>query len=474
MERLSVPGLRNERGIALPMALGFVVVISIALVAVVAFSSSSQRGSDLSEADLDAVALAEAGLNHAQSVLANAVDPDTAGALPSSCGTQVPADGGTYCYWGSLNTSLTPHRWTVSAASTIPNPTGGAALSHTVTSQYELIVPIAGNEGWNYVFSDAPGCTYYQNNVTVGAPVYTKGDLCIKNGSVLLGPQVDSYGGLQLENSGRIGTSASDASDPAVRSRLGCRNGSSPSWPTGLPCPDSSFEVYRSSFSNSTPELTKPPFDATKRTTAKPGPFQYCTTGSFPGGPGAFTSIGAFDLMPNSDYTCQVWSTPPSSGTLLGELSWNNTTKVLTVKGTIWFDGDLIMSSNQEGVYDGTATIYVAGKINFSNYTELCALPDCPTSGWNPNTEILYLTTGAADVPAFEINNFAKFQGGAYAVGGFKLQNNGEMHGPVIAGVVDVLNNGMPASWPPLTSLPEGAPSNVGKKPTYVSGSWRG
>jgi Tfp pilus assembly protein PilX len=464
---------RSNGGMALPIALGIMMILGISVVTVLGFTRSSQRDAKLGEAEQIAVDGAEAGLNHAESVLANAADPGSAAALPSSSSPgSVPIQGGTAKYWGSLDTSVTPNRWTVSGASTIANPTGGASLTHTVTAQFNVVVPITGNEAWNYVFSDAPGCTYYQNNVTVGAPVYTKGDLCIKNGSALLGPQVDSYGAIQLENSGRVGTSPSDASDPAVRTRLGCRNSSSP--PDSLPCSEGTYEVYRSSFSNSPPNLTKPPFDVAKRTTAKPGPFQYCTSGSFPGGPGAFTSTGAFDLMPNSSYTCQVWSTPPSSGTLLGELSWNDITKVLTVKGTIWFDGELIMSSNQEGTYNGTATIYVAKKVNFANYTELCALTNCPTSGWDPNTEILFISTAAADVPAFEINNFAKFQGGVYAVGGFKLQNNGEMHGPVVAGVVDVLNNGMPASWPPLTSLPDGVPSNVGRTAIYVPGSWRG
>jgi Tfp pilus assembly protein PilX len=460
--------VRSNGGMALPIALGIMMVLGITVVTVLGFTSSSQRDAKLSEANQVAVDVAEAGLNHAESVLANAADADSAGALPSSCGTQVPAEGGTFCYWGNLDSSVSPHRWTVSAASTIQNPTGGAAVSHTVTAQFDVAIPITGNEGWNYVFSDAPGCTYYQNNVTVGAPVYTKGDLCIKNGSALVGPQVDSYGGIQLENSGRVGTSPSDASDPAVRSRLGCRNGSSPSWPTGLPCPDTSFEVYRSSFSNATPGLTKPPFDATKRSIAKPGPLQPCTVSS--GTVPSFTTTSAVDLMPGTNYTCQVWQ----SSVLVGELSWNDTTNVLTVKGTIWFDGELIMSGNQAGTYNGDATIYVAKKVSFSNYTELCALPGCPTSGWDPNTEMLLIATAAADVPAFEISNFAKFQGGAYAVGGFKLQNNGEMHGPVMAGVVDVQNNGMPASWPPLTSLSDGAPSNVGRTAILVPGSWRG
>jgi Tfp pilus assembly protein PilX len=460
--------VRSNDGMALPIALGIMLILAITVVTVLGFTSSSQRDAKLSKANQVAVDVAEAGLNHAESVLANAADPDSAAALPSSCGTQVSAEGGTFCYWGNLDSSVSPHRWTVSAASTIENPTGGAAISHTVMTQFDVAIPITGNEGWNYVFSDAPGCTYYQNNVTVGAPVYTKGDLCIKNGAALVGPQVDSYGGIQLENSGRVGASASDASDPAVRSRLGCRNGSSPSWPTGLPCPDTSFEVYRSSFSNSTPPLTKPPFDTTKRSTAKPGPLQGCTVSS--GTVPSFTTTGAVDLMPGANYTCQVWQ----SGVLVGELSWNDSTNVLTVKGTIWFDGELIISGTQESTYDGDATIYVAKKVNLSNYTELCALADCPTTGWDPNTEMLMIATGAADVPAFEINNFAKFQGAAYAVGGFKLQNNGEMHGPVMAGVVDVQNNGMPASWPPLTSLSDGVPSNVGRTAILVPGSWRG
>lgn len=457
--------LGNETGIALPMALGFVLVISIALVTVLTFSSSSQRSSKLSKADQTAVAVAEAGLNQAESVLANAAT------LPSSGSpATIVVGGGTAQYWGSLDTAADPDRWTVTSVSTVAHPSEGQALTHTVSAQFDLAVPITGNEAWNYVFSDAPGCTYYENNVTVGAPVYTKGDLCLKNGAAAVGSKVDVYGAIQLENSGRVGTSPSDASDPAVRTRLGCRNSSSP--PESLPCPDSTYAVYRNSFSNSVPNLTKPPFDASKRDVAKPGPLQPCTTSS--GSVPSFATTGTIDLMPASSYTCQVWSSPPSSGTLLGELSWNDTSKVLTIKGTIWFDGELVMSINQQGRYVGEATVYIAKKINISNYTELCATSDCTNSGWDPNTTMLALVTGASDVPAFELQNFAKFQGAIYTVGGFKLQNNAEMRGPVIGNEIQVENNGLPEDWPPLTSLLDGMPSNGGSGVAYVPGSWRG
>jgi hypothetical protein len=48
------------------------------------------------------------------------------------------------------------------------------------------------------------------------------------------------------------------------------------------------------------------------------------------------------------------------------------------------------------------------------------------------------------------------------------------MHGPVIASVVEVLNNGLSESWPSLTSLLDAMPSNTGPGVIFVPGSWRG
>lgn len=461
---------RNERGIALPMALGIMLVLSIALVSVLAFSSASERHSKLSKAEQVAVDVAEAGLNHAQAVLMNASNPASASALPSSSSpATIPVEGGTAQYWGNLNSNLV---WTITAASLVANPTGGSAVGHTVTSQIEVLAStVPDNELWNYVYSDAPGCTLFQNVVQVSAPIYTKGDLCIRNDAAVLGPKVDVYGGIQLENNGRVGTSPSDASDPAVRSRLGCRFGSSGGF--NLACSDASYAVYRSSFSNSTPYHTRPAFEVTKRDTAKPGPNQYCTAGSFPGGAGAFTSTGTINLMPSSSYSCQVWE----SGSVVGELSWDNTNKLLKIKGTIWFDGELMLTGTQQGSYDGSATIYFAKKATIKDTVRLCAVSSsCATTGWDPNLELLALINGEDDVPAFELQNDAKFQGAIYTVGGFKLQNNATMHGPVMAGVIDVQNNGMPASWPQLNSVLNGMPQNATS--TYmakpVAGSWRG
>jgi hypothetical protein len=448
------------------MALGIMMVLAISVVAVLELSSSGERHANQDDAGEAAFEVAEGGLNQAEAVLAVTPNPYLASAFPSSCSpsTTISFDRGSACYWGSLNTGVTPPEWTLTSQATVASPSGGAALTRTVTARFLAGAPM--DDPWNYVFTDQPGCTYLQNIVTVSAPFYTKGDLCIRNAAAAIGPRVHVYGGIQLENAGRVGTPLSDPSDPAVGTRLGCRFGTSGGF--NLACSDVLFSVYRSSFTNDVANLTKPPFDATKRSTAKPGPLQGCTVSS--GVVPSFASTGLIDLMPPSSYSCQVWQ-----GThLAGELSWNDTTKVLTVAGTVWFDGELMMQNAQHGTYDGRAVIYFAKKATIENQAWLCAVSGCPTSGWDPSLDLLVLVSGAPDIPAVIIQNSAKFQGAVYAVGGFLLNNAATMHGPVIASGLDIANSGLPAGWPEPLTLPSGVPQNGGGGVTYVGGSWRG
>src|SRR5947207_14940962 len=61
--------LDDERGIALVMALGILVVCAIMVTTVVAYTSSGQRTSYFSKARLTAFDAADAGMNNAVSVL---------------------------------------------------------------------------------------------------------------------------------------------------------------------------------------------------------------------------------------------------------------------------------------------------------------------------------------------------------------------------------------------------------------------
>jgi type II secretory pathway pseudopilin PulG len=454
------------------VALGMMLVLAIALIAVISFTSANERSAELSRAEQTALAAAEAGLNHAESVLANATNPDTAAALPSSCGASptVPVEGGEACYWGTLDTSVTPHEWTVSATSTVPNPTGGSALTHTASARFQVTsgAAITGNEAWNYVFSNSPDCWTIQNDVVIAAPLYTVGDLCLKNEAGAVGPQVDVRGSVTVDDNATIGASPADAGDPELRTGEGCRYTTSPA-PSHSTC-GTGQRIYTSSYSTPPPELTKPPVDlAYWRLNAKPGPNQPCTTSSGP--VPSFTETGSVDLMPTASYSCQVWD----GASLVGELSWNDSTDVLTIAGVVFFDGELTLQNDQAATYAGRATIYGARKGIIKNNAQLCAVSGCATTGWDPSAQLLTIVIGAADVPAFELDNYARFQGAVYVVGGFRIQNNAWMHGPVIADDVESLNHGFPADWPDLTALNTGMPAHAGAGGvTYVPGSWRG
>jgi hypothetical protein len=147
------------------MALGFMMVISIALITVLELSRSGQRTSKVSKSERTSFAVAEAGLNHAHAVLAGSATPRSASALPSSCGTQVAVEGGTFCYWGTLSGNT----WTVRGRGTVSNPSGGAALTHEVSQQMAVSTPTAttaDNPAWNYLYSDSPtGCMTIQSSV---------------------------------------------------------------------------------------------------------------------------------------------------------------------------------------------------------------------------------------------------------------------------------------------------------------------
>jgi Tfp pilus assembly protein PilX len=456
--------IRDERGIALLMAVGTLFVLAIMATTVLELSSSSSRMSRHSDATQKALSLAEAGMNEGIGALAASPVTFTGASTPVS--GYSPA---TVTYSGTLSGTV----WTVTGTATIPNVNDGISVKRTVSQKVQaLSTGTTGNEAWDYVFSNNPGCTYYQNDVVIGAPVYTKGDLCLKNRARLVGSKVESYGLIQIENEldndGKVGYPFSDLTDPAVGTRLGCRLGSSGAG--NLACADSTYKVWRSSFSNSVLGHTKPPYDPSKRATAELGPLSPCSVSS--GTVPAFAHNGFIDLMPDASYTCQKTN---ALGIVIGELSWNNLLKVLTIKGTIWFDGFLELDGTQQGTYDGSATIYFAQHINIKDSAQLCALPGCPTTGWNPNLELLVLVTGSPAIPAFDVQNSAKFQGAGFAVGGFRIQNSATWHGPVVADSIDAMNNGFPAGWPPLTSLLDGMPQNpTAPTITLVGNSWRG
>jgi hypothetical protein len=235
--------------------------------------------------------------------------------------------------------------------------------------------------------------------------------------------------------------------------------------------------------------LEKPPIDLNRwYGEAKPGPLWGCTQGSFPGGfdtnatsvKDAFgnyvnldRSLPAVNLLPAAPYDCIVRSGPHT----LGRIAWSGGANgTLTVMGTIFFDGDIVMSSTTNAVYQGRGTIYASGRIELSNAVTLCAVSGCDRDAWDPNENLLLLVAGTSTVAdGFTIRNSARFQGAVYVVNDYREENFVDMQGPVIARQLYYQNSAEQIKWVPIWALVNGAPtSSTATTVTQVEGSWVG
>jgi hypothetical protein len=166
----------NERGIALPIALGMSMVVGIALVVVLQLASTGARHSERSRAQSDAYAVAEAGINVALSVLGEASDPTDPTLLPS---TTVSVDGGEVTYSGTYALPV----WTIISTGRVANPVDGGSAQITRTLNQKVtvqpLVPGATPPEWDRLFHARTDVCLEINSVTIPASVTSAGDLCL-------------------------------------------------------------------------------------------------------------------------------------------------------------------------------------------------------------------------------------------------------------------------------------------------------
>jgi hypothetical protein len=149
-----------------------------------------------------------------------------------------------------------------------------------------------------------------------------------------------------------------------------------------------------------------------------------------------------------------------------GELSWNATTKTLTVKGTIFIDGSARITNGALNTYNGQATLYLSGTFRMTG--SLCgsiSAGACTFATWNPNSEMLTVVAngnGGQVNPGDSIlvdNNYS-FQGGLFGTNAIEFGNNVNIGGPVVGSYITLSNNLATNNFPFLTSVPVGMPSN--------------
>jgi hypothetical protein len=481
-------GLRTERGIALPMALGVMFVLTISTTAAIYYTSTNTRNAGYSKGEQTALSLAEAGLNNAMAVLSlptnNALKQETLPACTSNPAQTPRRDdyAGGYVLWcGDLD--RTAAAWTVKSTGYVRNPNNATEI-HRKLSAYVVVTPTINQPlntpAWNYLFSKGTGQTCdmtLSNNLTGSSRLYVAGNLCLSQNAVMNSAELIVHGNLFLENNAAVG--AATSLDTRVPTHVGgqCRY-STGTWANPCVGDQDARRIFSKivpgttiGVSNAPPIIAAPVSDFTTwYSNAIPGPTQSCTTASgttptFDNDTTRNNSVAtAFELTPATSYTCRVG--PASSPS--GELAWNATTKVLTVSGTIFIDGSAKATNGLLNQYNGQGALYLSGTYYMANNTKLCggvSGSNCDFASWNPNTEMFTITTEgsggqAGDGNGIYMDNNSQFQGALYAVANIQYTNNSRSDGPMVADRLIFANNVQNDSFPTITVVPVGQPGN--------------
>jgi hypothetical protein len=215
-----------------------------------------------------------------------------------------------------------------------------------------------------------------------------------------------------------------------------------------------------------------------------PGPLHPCATASTntatTQAPPVFDSNTVRDnslptvqnLTPAKSYQCT---------TVGGEISWNAGTKVLTIKGPIFFDGSIYIDPPALATYSGRGSIFVSGTFVLKNNT-ICAQKnsagtDCDYDGWDPNVgstgsalsvaamgdcangglESQQMTCNATDHTGIQIKG-GSFQGLMFARKDIDIVTSGRVQGPMVTPATVKFGQSTTGTFPPLAILPTGTP----------------
>ena len=482
----------EESGIALVLALMTMIVLGILSSTVIFYATQSEHQSSYSKASDLAYRLAEAGINNASATLGLATNnAQNQSTLPSTEGTALSQTlaNGTVKWWGVYDSLSST--WLVYGKGIVTNPNIGSSdvtrqLTASVKISPSLTQPLNA-QAWNYWFATNQGgpsvCDVaISNNVEVDASFYIMGNLCLSNNAKIVEdlatPRLPIIVAVQGKFGYSNGTSIGRAAGNTVTEvhlNGGCGSTSLTTIHTCKAYPTSGYDpVYATTFDTNGALVTPPVIDwAYWYNNASPGPMHPCTSstrpppwessvapystqqdisGTYPNG----SVATPFDLTPSLDYSCS---------TSTGSISWNATTKVLTVSGVMYIDGSAAVTNGAVNEYNGMGTLYLSGSLSVNGM--MCGKrnagnSDCDFSSWNPNTEMFIVGAHGVDASGRSVflNNSSKWEGGIYGTGVDYLSNNAVIEGPTIGGTFSFQNNVVLKPFPTITTVPLGAPGN--------------
>ena len=407
---------RDQAGFALPIALGFMIVLSILVVSTTNFTVLNLHSSEKDASDVNASRYADSALSSAYSIIqaANTTGKNPAAANllgcagatsatdtngPSNCAAATPF---VFCYTGvtsctngmvgsasvygyfSGTATATYNGITVPASTWLLIAKGYAPSNQTAqpdtATKMALVKISALGAGaiaavWNHVFITSPlvpnqcSLSFGGNGVSVTVPLYVVGNVCLGSGgtgvtvSETTQPvDVEVGGKLVLNGGSKVGL---DSSHPITSGVVvgGCTTGTVSSSTT--PC-SSGYSYWTGKtdnwVANSAPAMSASDI-AADYAASDPGPKHGCTAGTTPSPLGATAfdndttqnaSAASFELMPNSSYACIS-----TGGTSVGYLIWNNGFSTITVSGVSVPSKTLAIKGNI--FFDGNITISQSG-----------------------------------------------------------------------------------------------------------------
>jgi hypothetical protein len=488
--------LRAQDGLTLVMAVGILGVLTLSGTTLVYYSSANARSAVYSDDNSSAYDLAEAGINEMMAVLAkpdnNALNKRLLGLQPDGSITHTvhEYDDGTVEWWGTLDEASAT--WSLTSIGEIANKSGSAPIKRTLKAKVPVTPTTTqplNNPAWNYIYSTqvtGGECDMtLDNTVELRTRVYVAGNLCLKQSAKINGGAnvtLVVHGKVtQYQTQNRMGQPTGTGYGPLAEAHVagGCK------WSSNTlhnPCQQgygaSGFdELWAGTITNTPQPLSQPVADWDAwYLNASPGPYYPCSLvntgptptfdndqGTNPDATKRNKSVtGTFNLTPSSSYSCK---------TAGGELTWNATSKVLTVSGTIFIDGNVKAepaTANQLIQYDGQASIYVSGTVLLKN-VKLCggvSGTSCDFASWNPNTEMLTFVAdgsgGQTDVPtgvSIELKS-AQFQGALYATNKVQLDTSSKVDGPMVGTEVVLGQSIETDDFETIVVAPAGMPGN--------------
>jgi Tfp pilus assembly protein PilX len=469
--------LRDERGIALVLALVIMGTLSITIAAVATFTTSNETNAGRDRDTARALGVAEAGLNNALAVL---TQQDSTGTQPigsTLSSTTFSLDGGSGTYSATKTSGL---EWTISATGTSPSGLVTRKLElkldGTQSTQSTQQSPVYG---YGFFVNATTGCTTIAGNAPVQVPVYVRNDLCLTGNATISQPGVTS-GTLDVYVGGKYTATANPSVGTSTQKIKtftavgGCTRQNS-----NVICSTSSqSKVYANPYSSTPSALTKPTTDAAAVYASGNWKNPVCSVGTFTFDSDTTlnASLGSVDLLQSNgrpSFDCTVWS--PNGVTQIGRLAWNSATKVITIDGTILIDGGLSFSGQSSAKYTGFGSIYANGSVATSGQAAICGPPAIPngsscTGNWDPAQGALTIVA----LNGWSMSGQSEFNVIAYVNGAFSATGGAVVTGPAIADTATLSGNGKFAT---VTTVPPGTPGAASSTTTTVwhvlPGSWR-